>query len=310
MRFIGLSRSPALVIGRVCGLLFTAALCLAALNLSRPVPVAAAPLTQAADEGKTLFAQKCAACHTIGGGDLVGPDLRGVVGQRDRAWLTRWLAEPDKMLAEGDPIATAQLKKYKNVPMPNQALTPAQVTALLAYLETAPPLSAAAAPAPVSLAASRPGDPLVGKNLFTGVSPLQNSGPACLACHNVAGAGALGGGALGPNLTLAFNKYGDAGLASLLATLPFPTMNPIYGSRPLAAQEQADLKAFLQTTVTEQPSQALGWLVALALGGTGGLLALAQVIWRRRLTGVRRPLVAPRTRLRSQMERSRGTLGG
>lgn len=306
MRFIGLFRGLTRVLSRAGGLLFTAALCLAALSLSGPA--AAAPALQTPDEGKSLYAQKCAACHTIGGGDLVGPDLQGVVGKRDRAWLTRWLIEPDKMLAEGDPLATTQLKQYKNVPMPNLALTPAQAAALIAYMETATP--AAAAAAPVAPAVARPGDPRVGKNLFTGVSPFANGGPACLACHGAAGTGALGGGALGPDLTLAFTKYGDAGLGSVLASLPFPTMNPIYGTRLLTAQERADLKAFFGTTATEQPPQALGLLSALVLGSTGGLLALAQVIWRRRLTGVRQTLVARPAASRSQTGRAGKPLGG
>jgi cytochrome c2 len=35
-------------------------------------------LGQTADEGKAIFEEKCASCHTIGGGATVGPDLEGV----------------------------------------------------------------------------------------------------------------------------------------------------------------------------------------------------------------------------------------
>src|SRR5690606_19115441 len=55
--------------------------------------------------GQVLFQRTCAVCHTIGNGDLVGPDLHGVLERRDRAWLERFMLAPDKMIAEGDPIA-------------------------------------------------------------------------------------------------------------------------------------------------------------------------------------------------------------
>jgi protein SCO1 len=87
------------------------------------------------DAGVLLFQSRCSACHTIGQGDRVGPDLAGVTTRRERAWLARYLAVPDQMLAEGDPIALALFAQYKNVPMPNLRLSETDVAALLAYLE-------------------------------------------------------------------------------------------------------------------------------------------------------------------------------
>src|SRR5262249_45688413 len=57
----------------------------------------ARPLTL--DKGWYLFRTRCLGCHTIGKGDVVGPDLAGVMTRRDRAWLARYLTEPDRMLA-------------------------------------------------------------------------------------------------------------------------------------------------------------------------------------------------------------------
>jgi protein SCO1/2 len=59
-----------------------------------------------------------------------------VTTRRDRAWLTRYLAEPDRVRAEGDPIATALFAKYRNVPMPNLRLSNIEIAGLLSYLET------------------------------------------------------------------------------------------------------------------------------------------------------------------------------
>jgi protein SCO1 len=87
------------------------------------------------DPAEYLFRSRCTSCHTIGNGDGVGPDLAGVTTRRERGWLARYLVEPDRVLAEGDPIATALHAKYQNIPMPNLKLSQDDVAALLAYLE-------------------------------------------------------------------------------------------------------------------------------------------------------------------------------
>lgn len=84
--------------------------------------------------GDELFDQKCAACHTLGGGDRVGPDLQNVTSRRDAQWLKRWIMEPDAMIAEGDPIATQLLVAYNQVPMPNLGVTEAETEHLLQFL--------------------------------------------------------------------------------------------------------------------------------------------------------------------------------
>lgn len=86
--------------------------------------------------GEAIFRQRCAACH-VPGGRSVGPDLRGAVGRRDRAWLRRWLKEPDRVLAARDPLALELLARHGGVPMPNLGLTDREVDALLQYLEAA-----------------------------------------------------------------------------------------------------------------------------------------------------------------------------
>jgi protein SCO1/2 len=95
----------------------------------------AAATTLSMTKGHYLFATRCVACHTIGRGDGVGPDLRGVTRVRDRAWLERFMAEPGRVLAEGDPVAKALYDKYRQVNMPNLRLGKEDVRALLEYLE-------------------------------------------------------------------------------------------------------------------------------------------------------------------------------
>ncbi|MBZ5726985.1 MAG: SCO family protein [Acidobacteriia bacterium] len=89
----------------------------------------------AADRGANLFRTRCAACHSIGEGDGVGPDLAGVTRVRKREWLAGMIALPNEMLAKGDPIATALFAQYRQVRMPNLRLGDVDVNALLGYLE-------------------------------------------------------------------------------------------------------------------------------------------------------------------------------
>ena len=85
---------------------------------------------------------RCSACHTLGpqDGELgglrsVGPDLLGVTRQRDRQWLARWLKEPDRMLAEQDPLATSLFQQYNKVAMPNLQLGEQDIQALMQYMD-------------------------------------------------------------------------------------------------------------------------------------------------------------------------------
>jgi len=89
-----------------------------------------------ADRGAYLFETRCAACHTIGHGDGLGPDLAGVVESRNRAWITRYVAAPDQVLKSGDPIAKSLLAQYKKIRMPNLRLGDADVEALIRYMES------------------------------------------------------------------------------------------------------------------------------------------------------------------------------
>ena len=89
----------------------------------------------AARTGEDLFNTRCTACHTIGQGDRLGPDLLDVVSKRDPAWLVRWLQEPDKLLGEKDPLATALYEQYDQVPMPNLRLTEKDAQDLIEFMQ-------------------------------------------------------------------------------------------------------------------------------------------------------------------------------
>jgi protein SCO1 len=107
-----------------------------------------APQPAAFDLGAYTYAKRCGACHTIGGGDAIAPDLLGVTDRRDRPWLTRFVAAPNQMVAAGDAAALALEKKYQ-VPMPNLRLSDDEVNAVIDYLH-AQSEAFTRAPGPVS----------------------------------------------------------------------------------------------------------------------------------------------------------------
>ncbi len=84
--------------------------------------------------GAFLFRTRCESCHTLGGGEGLGPDLAGVTARRERSWLARWISEPDKMIEEGDPEALALYVQYRELAMPNLRLEDTEVNALLEFL--------------------------------------------------------------------------------------------------------------------------------------------------------------------------------
>jgi protein SCO1 len=109
--------------------------------------------------GEYTFNNSCAACHTIGGGDRIGPDLRGVTSTRDHAWLARYIREPNAVRSSNDAIALTLSNRFKPAVMPQLGLTSGDVTEVIRYIEqqsaagTAVP-SAAQAAGPAAAAVS------------------------------------------------------------------------------------------------------------------------------------------------------------
>lgn len=85
--------------------------------------------------GVAMFRKLCTACHTIGKGDHVGPDLNGVTGRRDHDWLVNFISDPDKTRRSKDAVVLAMAQKFKGATMPNLGLSLEDANDLLAYIE-------------------------------------------------------------------------------------------------------------------------------------------------------------------------------
>ena len=127
--------------------------------------------------------------------------------------------------------------------------------------------------------------------VFIGALPLKNGGPACISCHTVRGIGELGGGTLAPDLTTVFERY--SGRRTLSAPLT-PTMQANFSNKPFDSEEVLALVAFFQETLQRTPEDVSTLRLTFVLLGMGGallMLGFFDVIWMRRLRGVRRQLI-------------------
>ncbi len=244
------------------------------LTLALAAALPAAPLlAQSAEE---LFTTVCATCHTTTSDRLVGPGLEGLQDRRDREWLLSFITEPDRMIADGDTIATRLLAEYET-PMPNIGTTRAQAVALLDYIATGPATTVTSATAAQPEASGPPSDNqvLFGQGLFQGTTRLANGGPTCNSCHDVTNDAVIGGGILATELTTVFSRLGGPGVRAILGSPPFPVMQQAYVDKSLTEAEVAGLVAFLQQADAEQAlHQPRDYGIKLFGSGLGGALVL------------------------------------
>ena len=92
----------------------------------------------AVTEGERLFKQNCTACHQIGGGRLVGPDLTGVTEKYEKEWLIKWIRNSQELIASGDKRAIAIFEEYNKSVMQAFDFSDEEFSALLDYLANPP----------------------------------------------------------------------------------------------------------------------------------------------------------------------------
>jgi mono/diheme cytochrome c family protein len=160
------------------------------------------------EEATEYFARNCASCHTVGGGRLAGPDLKGATERKDAAWLSGFIVDPKGVVDSGDPYARKLLEEARGVLMPaSPGMTRAladKLVALIAYeskLEKSRFAGSVVSDRPLT-----PADAARGRALFVGDEPFASGAPACNSCHTTVGLHGLMGGRLGPDLSAAYAR--------------------------------------------------------------------------------------------------------
>jgi mono/diheme cytochrome c family protein len=270
-------------------------LAFALLALALALPVAPAALAQ---EAALDFKTNCISCHTIGGGRLVGPDLKDLSQRKDRAWLARFIVDPAAVLASGDAYALRIQSESRGVVMPSvpgMDLERAQALLDLIAAESALEKSQFAG-VQISERPFTGQDVRTGREIFLGIRQLTAGGPACVSCHSVKGIGVLAGGGLAPELSAVYERLsGRKGLATWLSAPATTTMQSVYEGQPFDAEADIlPLLAYFADLAQDPPesSQASTLIfILLGLAGAAAALMIFDVLWKGRFRGVRRDLV-------------------
>jgi mono/diheme cytochrome c family protein len=242
----------------------------------------------AAQEAEAQFRKSCMSCHTIGAGKKVGPDLKDLGRRRPHDWSTKFITGPVAMLEGGDPTATALLREFNGVRMPELGVTVPEAQALLKLIDDFSAQGKTLGTAAISRPAT-PEDIRRGRDYFMGALRFKSGAPACMSCHRAQGVGGWGGGWLGPDLTGATAKYG-AGLAGVIENPSFPTMQGVFAKTPANAEEAFQVASFLKSVGPQPPDQRdVAFPVLGVVGLVGGML-LGGHLGRKRLKGVRKHL--------------------
>ena len=249
-------------------------------------------LAQDAAQGQETFQTLCSACHTIGGGRLVGPDLQGIAERRSEQWIIDFVQHSQDLVQAGDADAVAVFEEYNGFPMADQALTDDEVRGVIAHIGTFAATEATGAePAapPAVVPAATDEQVALGGELFQGKARLANGGPSCMSCHDVRSENGAGGGSLAIELTDAVTRLTVPGIGAILRNPPFPVMQRAYVERPLTDAEVEALVGFLQNADAEQELyEARAYGMQFLLAGVVGaviLLGLYTLIWRERRKG-------------------------
>lgn len=289
----------------------TSQLALVCALLTLLLLAASARAQDVAAETVDYFQRNCASCHTIGGGKLVGPDLAGMTERQSPKWTVDFILDPKGVIDSGDAYAQQLLRDAGGVYMPaTPGLTRSLAEKLVHLIEVESGKEQSRfAGLKLSDRPLTPADVTLGERLFHGDARFEQGAPACYSCHSVAGAHALGGGRLGPDLTDAYARLdGRKALAAWLAAPPSATMQPLYTDHGLTGDEVLALVAYMKDQSEHERTGDHGRPLAFLLASIGGLvvaLLVMDLVWRRRFRGVRRTLIAKASKRRAPTSRSK-----
>ncbi|PKP33578.1 MAG: hypothetical protein CVT99_01140 [Bacteroidetes bacterium HGW-Bacteroidetes-16] len=206
-----------------------------------------------ADEGEQLFKTTCAACHTIGKGRLVGPDLSGINQKRSKEWLVPFIKSSTTVIKSGDTDAVAIFKEYNSIMMPDNAYSEAQIVSILNYISSDRSSGGQEQTVVTDILSGTTLENVrVGLLLFSGKQSFTNEGPACVGCHKVKDERIFSSGTLAKDLTESYDILGSAGMAAVIKSSPFPVMTAAFMNHDLTEEEVINVTAYLKNVSEER----------------------------------------------------------
>ena len=228
-------------------------------------------------DGKDIFNRECMACHTIGEGKKVGPDLKGVTKKRDINWLSKFINKSSDLIASGDPEATKIFTEFNNIPMPPHEFTKAEIIALVNYIDNPNPTTETAKNASPLFTPN----PEIGKALFTGKLRMEHNGPSCISCHNVKYDEVSAGGNFAKDLSY---SYTEEIVDSMISTLP--AMRCSFRNHEVTFTEKSHLESFLKTVKENQcyvySNQSDSFLLLWGTIASMIILLLRKIFWKQK----------------------------
>jgi cytochrome c2 len=143
--------------------------------------------------GEDIYNSTCAACHTIGKGRLIGPDLSRIYEKRDQEWLFQIIRSSQDLIKEGDSLAVALYEEYNRIPMPDNNLSDQEIQNIIDYISSIDSQVADGSVTQEEVPDSTvspaleysPDDLKTGYALFYGHQKFSNGAASCFACHNI-----------------------------------------------------------------------------------------------------------------------------
>ncbi len=89
-----------------------------------------------AEDGKTIFMSRCAACHNVNK-LMTGPALAGVDQRRSMEWITKFIQSSQSLVKSGDKDAVALYQQFNRVPMPDHPdLTKDHINSIVEFIKS------------------------------------------------------------------------------------------------------------------------------------------------------------------------------
>ncbi len=198
----------------------------------------------ASSPGQAIFETTCFACHSLGEGPRIGPDLLNIADRREQDWLVNWIKDPLGM-AETDPIGQEIFADWNNVPMAPNFLSDEEIGQVLDYIS-----GVSSGEIAVAVAEDLGPIRLTNEEFAEGRQAFFDR---CAGCH-----GTLRVGATGPNIEPA--RTAEIGTAALLATLRhgLPGGMPAWGDAGILTEDEIQLMAkYVQLPATAPPPRPL-----------------------------------------------------